>query len=359
MGKVASGFGQRKCAKRKQLPEGHISQLPHEILVHILSFLTFNEAVRTSVLSKRWTDLGTFSARLDFCDCALERIAECKGLRERERSKFVKWFAFASKVQRLELDLSGHDNLGCQCPKSYAFPYGPHGISGKSLESNPYALIDFKSLKALNLTWVNMSREVLEFILHNCQYLERLVVRGSNNLINVEVSGPLALKHLEICFCYNIECLTIRNADLVSLKVSCVDTLVLDNVPMLTNVLTLRISYDEAKQLKEMLHELPQLPKLKQLTLNILGEEDESLLGLISLIRGSSNLEKLVIKYFLENAAALEKIIINPRWDQGDLCCPEFDRGSEEETEEERDARRRAKQKLNRLIPSRVELVIL
>ncbi|KAL3504385.1 hypothetical protein ACH5RR_034226 [Cinchona calisaya] len=91
MGTVASGFGQRKCAKRKQLPEGHISQLPHEILVHILSFLTFNEAVRTSVLSKRWTDLGTFSARLDFCDCALERIAECKGLRERERSKFVKW----------------------------------------------------------------------------------------------------------------------------------------------------------------------------------------------------------------------------------------------------------------------------
>ncbi|KAL3504395.1 hypothetical protein ACH5RR_034236 [Cinchona calisaya] len=466
MGKVASGFGLRKCAKRKKLPEDHISQLPHEILVHIVSFLTFKEAVRTSVLSKHWTDLWTYSAQLDFCDfSALERIAEYKGLRKRERRKFVKWvnkvlqshkalaldefrvhfdlkrssreaidewlqFAFARKVQRLELDLSGHDNLGCQCPKSYAFPYGPLGISGKSLESNPYALIDFKSLKALSFTRVNMSGDVLEFILRNCQYLERLVVRGSNDLINVEVSGPLALKHLEICFCYNIECLTIRDADLVSLKVSCVDTLVLNNVQMLAEVyvysysrtgvrgviaglsccllklevLTLCISYDEAKQLKEMLHELPQLPKLKQLTLHILAEEDESLLGLISLIRGSSNLEKLVIKmrwdsetvirrrklgkainhsfqhlkvfelsgflgctsdielvkYFLKTAVALEKIIIDPRWDRGDFCCPELEMEVEEATEKEKGSRRRAKQQLNRLIvPSHVELVIL
>ncbi|KAL3504370.1 hypothetical protein ACH5RR_034211 [Cinchona calisaya] len=471
MGKVASGFGLHKCAKREQLLEDHISQLPHEILVHILSFLTFKEAARTSVLSKCWTNLWTYSARLDFYDfSALERIGnslaeEYKSVRERERCKFVKWvnkvlqshkalaldefrvhfhlkrssqeaidkwlqFAFSRKVQRLELDLSGHDNLGCPSPKSYAFPYGPLGTSGKSSEINPCALIDFKSLKALSLNRVNMSGEVLEFILHNCQYLERLVVCGSENLINVEVSGPPALKHLEICFCYNMKCLTICDANLVSLKISCVDKLVLKNVPMLIDVyvrsysrngvtgviarlsccllklevLTLSISSDEATKLKEMVHELPQLPKLKQLTLKVSEEDDKSLLGLTSLIRVSPNLEKLVIKmdwddeivrrrrrkfgeainyslhhlkvfklsgflgctidvelvkYFLKNAVALEKIIIDPRWDRGSFCCPEMEWETEEGIEEENDVRRRARQQLNRLIPSHVEFVIL
>ncbi|KAL3504400.1 hypothetical protein ACH5RR_034241 [Cinchona calisaya] len=467
MGKV----GVRKCAKREQLPEDYISQLPHEILVHILSYLTFKEAVRTSVLSKCWTNLWTYSARLDFFDfSALQRMdesqaAEYKSVRKRERRKFVKWvnkvlqshkalaldefrvhfnlkrssqkaidkwlqFAFARNVQRLTLDLSEHGSCG-YFPKAYAFPYGPLGISGKSLESNSFALIDFKSLKALSLTRVNVSGEVLKFILHHCQYLEHLVVRDSNDLINVEVSGPLALKHLEICFCFNIECLTIHDANLVSLKISCIDTLVLKNVPMLADVyvysysrggvrgiitrlsccllklqvLSLLISFDEVKQLKEMLHELPpQLPKLKQLTLDVSAEEDESLIGLTSLIRVFPNLEKLVIKmwwdsetvirprklgkainhslqhlevlelsgflgctseielvkYFLENAVALEKIIIDPHQDWGDFCCPELESEFKEATETEKCARKRAKRQLNRLIiPSHVELVIM
>ncbi|KAL3504409.1 hypothetical protein ACH5RR_034250 [Cinchona calisaya] len=471
MGKFASGFGLGKCAKREQLPKDHISELPLEILLHILSFLTFKEAARTSVLSKRWKNLWTYSARLDFSDfSALKRIeesqgAECENVRKMERCKFVKWvnkvlqlhkalaldefrvhfdlqgssreaidkwlqFAFSRKVQRLQLDLSGHTNFGRQSPKSYAFTYGPLGISRKSSESNPCALIDFKSLRALRLTGVNISGEVLEFILHNCQCLENLVVRYSYDLINVEVSGPLALKHLEICFCFNIRCLTIRDTNLVSLKISYPDTLVLKNVPMLVDVsvdgfsdegirgvisrlsccllklevLTLPVSSGEARELEEMLHELPpQLPKLKQLTLDVLTEEGESLLGLTDLIRGSPNLEKLVIKmglddeivrkrrklrkainysvqhlrvlelsgflgytnevelvkYFLDNAVALEKIIIDTRWDPGEFCCPELETEAEEEEEEEKCARRRAKRRLNRLTPSHVELVIL
>ncbi|KAL3504398.1 hypothetical protein ACH5RR_034239 [Cinchona calisaya] len=168
MGKIASGFGLRKCSKREQLPDDHISQLPHEILVHILSFLTLKEAARTSVLSKLWKNLWTYSVRLDFSDySASKRIAslkaaQYKSLRERERCKFVEWvnkvlqshkalaldefrvhfdlkrsskeainqwlqFVSARKVQRLEVDLSGHDNFGCPSPKTYAFRYGPLG----------------------------------------------------------------------------------------------------------------------------------------------------------------------------------------------------------------------------------------
>ncbi|XP_058760947.1 F-box/LRR-repeat protein At4g14103-like isoform X2 [Vicia villosa] len=48
--------------------EDKISRLPDEILSHILSFLTTKKAVRTSLLSKRWTDLWQSCHIIDFTD---------------------------------------------------------------------------------------------------------------------------------------------------------------------------------------------------------------------------------------------------------------------------------------------------
>ncbi|XP_058752394.1 probable FBD-associated F-box protein At5g38565 isoform X2 [Vicia villosa] len=48
--------------------EDKISRLPDEILSHILSFLTTKKAVRTSLLSKRWTDLWQSCDTIDFTD---------------------------------------------------------------------------------------------------------------------------------------------------------------------------------------------------------------------------------------------------------------------------------------------------
>ncbi|XP_058760925.1 F-box/FBD/LRR-repeat protein At3g26920-like isoform X1 [Vicia villosa] len=48
--------------------EDKISRLPNEILSHILSFLTTKKAVRTSLLSKRWTDLWQSCDTIDFTD---------------------------------------------------------------------------------------------------------------------------------------------------------------------------------------------------------------------------------------------------------------------------------------------------
>ncbi|CAI9115820.1 OLC1v1016821C1 [Oldenlandia corymbosa var. corymbosa] len=63
--KVTSDFRLKKCAKKEQPPD-RISHLPNEILVHTLSFLTLEDAIETSVLSKRWRDLWLNVARLDF-----------------------------------------------------------------------------------------------------------------------------------------------------------------------------------------------------------------------------------------------------------------------------------------------------
>ena len=71
--------------------EDRISQFPDEILVSILSFLTFG-AVRTSVLSHRWKHLWPFfTGSLDFDDpYRMWDIADEKKQMKVERNNFAK-----------------------------------------------------------------------------------------------------------------------------------------------------------------------------------------------------------------------------------------------------------------------------
>ena len=72
--------------------EDRISQFPDEILVSILSFLTFEEAVRTSVLSHQWKHLWPFfTGSLDFDDPdTMWDIADEKKQLKVERNNFAK-----------------------------------------------------------------------------------------------------------------------------------------------------------------------------------------------------------------------------------------------------------------------------
>lgn len=120
---------------------------------------------------------------------------------------------------------------------SYAFPGRLHNL-GYLIHHN--AFIDFNSLKELQLKSVDVTGEAVECLLSYyliCPFLERLVVSGSGKLVNLTVSGPqFMLKHLEITYCLNVDSITIRNSNLVSLTISYVEKLMVTDNPMLAKV---------------------------------------------------------------------------------------------------------------------------
>lgn len=456
--KLSSSF---KLKKNNQVVDDRISELPDEILVCILSLLTLKEAARTSVLSSRWMNLWKYTSRLHFdAPKSLDRIAKNRKLLiNEERLKYVHWvnhvldlhkgsldefkldfdldissqneidrwleYAFKKGVQSLELYLLFEGILCHNFFECYNFPDHLLNLNGGLSEAQPLhmnssahglpKLVAFGSLRALCLKGVNVTGEVIEYFLHTCHFLERLVVLSANKLVNLQVSGPsLMLKYLKIDFCHKLKSLKICDCGLVSLAICQVESLVLRNVPTLAK-LTIAgrspsfwsivlsqvshfVSQLERLKLRDLkpkhimeLHEFPQLSQLKELVITTAAwNNDDSLMGLISWINASPCLQKFVLKiywfqplkivrekekgaksttlkhlreielggyygrtsevellmYLIENAVALEKIVIRP-WSQTPSGFPKPN------------AATRALKEVKQLVPKHVELVIL
>ncbi|EYU41842.1 hypothetical protein MIMGU_mgv1a020578mg [Erythranthe guttata] len=270
--------GRSLCAKKRYQHSDvdRISQLPDDILVTIVSsFLSLKEAARTSVLSSRWINLWKHIPCLNF-DAEQKRLWDEKSAKEllgEERRKYVEWvnsvltshkeatlneyrisfdlcrstgepvnrwleFAFSRRVRILELDLSPTIMNWRPWSKTYAFPEELlTRTSGGASILEPASCIDFKSLKALSMRFVNVSGEAIEFFLRTCPFLEKLVVHNASELSNLEVCGSsLDLKHLELQSCHNLTSIKVSAPNLTSLTLPNVKGLLLENVPMLVEV---------------------------------------------------------------------------------------------------------------------------
>ncbi|KAL9155740.1 hypothetical protein ABFS82_09G025100 [Erythranthe guttata] len=326
-----------------------INRLPDELLISIVSHLPVKEAIKTSVIARRWRYFWKCSSILDFDGSkVLFESDEPIWLRD-ERRKFAttvnkvldlhslptieqfriafdldqsnaddigKWlqFAFAKRVKRLELNLA-ESYIG-RLDKQYSFPNMCDTI--ERLRILPSGC---ESLVALCLIDVDVTEETLEFFVSNCPLLEELRVRYSNYLKKFAASSPLVrLKRFEIASrgtCKSVEICTpnllsfafygilrvsinLKNvSSLISLSVGAArPTIVMDNINQISGSLsrleTLKIRtsiYNEY-----VLPRIPDLHRLKKLVLDVSTKGNGSLLCFTSLLNAAPLLRELVLK---------------------------------------------------------------
>ncbi|GFP83559.1 putative F-box/LRR-repeat protein at5g02700, partial [Phtheirospermum japonicum] len=309
-----------------------ISTLSDEILLFILSLLTLEDAAKTSILSRRWRHLWSFTPTLDFdvktssVPLSMSFTGALERALEDQRRNYVRWVdsvimshkaytvekfrlffnltklhqqridewlrhALARKVRTLELDLTndccrkGHEYYQC-----YTFPY-------ELLRDDS---VDFKFLEKLCTHYVNVKCEAVEFFLRNCPRLEHLSICRSGDLKTLKIIRPFpALKRVEISLCHALESFEIRDAGVVYLKYEGkkIRPFVLENVSLLTQLcIEGSLTYSMADVLSLFSSLLPQLEYLR--IFNDIGsfsmEESELFYSGAKL----TNLKELVVKYW-------------------------------------------------------------
>ncbi|KAG5516779.1 hypothetical protein RHGRI_037504 [Rhododendron griersonianum] len=213
-----------------------ISELPDSILVHILSLLGIEDAVRTQVLSKRWRFLWTFLPSLVFyyyesdddrCEGEDFRLA-----RNTEFVTFVEKTLFASncKLKKFEVDFyygprfalnvdswtrfavgKGVEELDLQlCPDAtdteYELPQLLYDNSWfKELRFSHCRVIPegnaaWYSLKKLSIGHVEFSNDVIERVLTGSPVLETLTLESCQGFSRLAVTNSCVKKLILINF---------------------------------------------------------------------------------------------------------------------------------------------------------------
>ncbi|OMO86711.1 hypothetical protein CCACVL1_09517 [Corchorus capsularis] len=209
-----------------------ISGLPDEILCNILSLVpSKKEAIRTSVLSRRWrnvwkqcrsfnfdgsiityehlttpNDLGTFDMSRGEVEEKINSVIQSyEGFSigelrisfdfdKNSQSYIDKWIeiALTKKVKKLELDFTPPPFSFLNPHLDLYYPFPQQGFSN--------------FVTCLSLTYLGINAETLGCIFSNFPMLEILQISGSPWLRNARVSSSssLRLKHLEILDCHRI-----------------------------------------------------------------------------------------------------------------------------------------------------------
>ncbi|XP_059658984.1 F-box/FBD/LRR-repeat protein At4g00160-like [Cornus florida] len=194
--------------------EDRINGLPDVILISILSLLTMKEAGRSSLLSKRWRYIWTYIAALNFDASHIIDAILLADDREKEveaqRPLYLSWINQVVKSHKAPTidEFRVHFDFDVTCRFD--------------IDNWLDFFLGFTnciSLTKLMLSNVDVTGQVLKYLLINCPFLEQLFVEEFESLVNLKVPDlAVKLKLLEINLCFNVDSIEIHAMNLVLFK---------------------------------------------------------------------------------------------------------------------------------------------
>ncbi|KAL9316620.1 hypothetical protein ACSQ67_017621 [Phaseolus vulgaris] len=227
-----------------------ISLLPLELLITIISFLPFKEAVKNSVLFKNWLKASKYTKNVEFDEVYFvkpDQSLETVEIQRRAFLEFIKtWienhkgtvldkfslkmsmqlpevaeiidlcagFATQRKVKELTLDFSDLDwdeddvffgdyEAPFELPKQVYAYVGLEYLKLYSCSFIESEVLNFHLLKEVSLGWMKVSLTAIKTLLSNCKMLENLSLKRCWSLEKFILGQPetMALKTLLIDHC--------------------------------------------------------------------------------------------------------------------------------------------------------------
>ncbi|KAF3436814.1 hypothetical protein FNV43_RR19567 [Rhamnella rubrinervis] len=192
--------------------DNYINELPDEILVLILCFVSTKEAIRMSLVSRRWKNLWLKVPKVEFCygHEALKVIFRPPNFKMYESVNLV------NQVMKLH-NTTTLEELTICFPLDSNYSYDINRWSYKNFLASP-AASRLYWLKDLYLRGINVGDKVIECLFSNSPFIGRLSVIGSMNLETVIIADAPNLKYLNLTRCNFLSRLDISAPNLNIIK---------------------------------------------------------------------------------------------------------------------------------------------
>ncbi|XP_077243302.1 F-box/LRR-repeat protein At3g26922-like [Tasmannia lanceolata] len=211
-----------------------IGDLPDSVLLHIMSFLSMEDVISTSFLSKGWRYLWRSIPNMDFGDPRLRRLRNVKDIarfvdqsialhddskirefrisfhyKDDYSSRVDSWIDFAVRhnVEELCLDC-WKGKFGFSKLRNYDLYKLPSSLFGcesltsltlKHCDLNLPSSMSFSSLKTLNLVQIELNGTMVKDLTSNCPLLENLTIVDCNRKSALNIyAANLRLRSLKI-----------------------------------------------------------------------------------------------------------------------------------------------------------------
>ncbi|KAL5731823.1 hypothetical protein ACHQM5_004516 [Ranunculus cassubicifolius] len=202
----------KRCCS-STLDRDRLSYLPDLIRTHIISFLSMEDAIRTTILSKQWRNICTSLSNLSFHQNYFEEMTKNK----RDFKDFVYQTlilhdgsdieSFGLWVKEGNMMMGNHVNAWCSFAVRHNVKDFELEVFGEMLERLPYCLVGCRSLNVLTLAGVNVSFSIIlgfpllrKLSLYSVYLVDDDVRSSSGSNRKLDISCSL-LEDLSLAFC--------------------------------------------------------------------------------------------------------------------------------------------------------------